>query len=176
MFAEHASSFAINLTLKTEKYGCRWARYPQSQLCKNLNAEAYVKNVESELKEPLNSQKSYFLSQDNGFVFFFTFGKNTYRLCVQPTIDSMLDDVGCYSYLIQDDQLPILADKISCYIDSQEFEPGGIYQFYNRVIGDFSYDTDTNWIPEDDEFVANYHAMDADSRIVLRSIAKILIK
>ena len=133
MFCDQLNSFLSLLILKTNHKKCDWNRYPLCFPLKDSTSQISIRRTEDRIGLPLNSSESFFLSQDNGFVFFLTFGKDAHHLFIQQMISSPLIDVSDYSSLFNK-HVSILYRKIQEYIKEKEAFPDSLYHFLSRVV------------------------------------------
>lgn len=128
MFFEQAAHFLTSITVYTHRSKCRWYRYPASYLYDNPVARMFIKTNEADLGK-LDITNSYFVQQDCGFVYFFSFGKKNRMLCIQQAINLPLIEVAQE----QNSDIKILETEIVRYIDEEEGQPWGTYNFFSHI-------------------------------------------
>lgn len=137
MFFEQAANFITSITVYTHRGKCRWYRYPASYLYDNPVARTFIKTNEAEFGK-LDVANSYFLQQDCGFVYFFSFGKERRIFCIQQAIN--LPIIGVAGE--QNPDIKILETEIAHYMDEEEGQPWGTYNFFGHVCPNESEPTD----------------------------------
>lgn len=128
MFFEQAAHFLTSITVYTHRGKCRWYRYPASYPYDNSVVRLFVKAHEIELGE-IDLANSYFMQQDCGFVYFFTFGKKNKILCVQQAINLPIIEISNE----QNDAVKILETEIDRYMEEEEGQPWGTYNFFSHI-------------------------------------------
>ena len=138
MFFERANYFLCHLILKTNHEKCDWNRYPLCFPLTDSSSQFSIQRVEHKLGKKLNTDSSFFLSQDNGFVFFLTFEKNEHHIYVQQTIAHPLTDIS-ESSLLFNEHTKLLYQEIKKYVEEKESLPQGLYTFLDKVVDEGDY-------------------------------------
>ena len=128
MFFEQAAHFLTNITVYTHRGKCRWYRYPASYLYDNPVVRMFIKTSEVELGR-LDVTNSYFVQQDCGFVYFFSFGKKNRTLCIQQAVNLPIVEIAGE----HNPNIKTLETEIVHYMDEEEGQPWGTYNFFSHI-------------------------------------------